>query len=230
MDTGGFRETYQANLPFPHIVIDHAFDLDLVRRIEQEICSFGDWDGEKSFFGSQKKRHCANLGKLPPTTRSLIDYMNGPAFLGILENLTGISGLIPDPYMFGGGVHSIARGGFLKIHADFNWHEKLQLHRRLNLLLYLNSDWDDAWGGLLELWDAEMQAKRLAISPVINRLVVFNTTDFSYHGHPEPLQCPEGRTRNSIALYYYSATRPEHETRRGKSAQTEYRPRTSGEF
>jgi Rps23 Pro-64 3,4-dihydroxylase Tpa1-like proline 4-hydroxylase len=230
MQVSALKEKYQNNQPFPHIVIDDAFDLELIKNIEQEIIAFTNWDGEKQFFGSQKKRHCGTFSKLPPATRLLIEHLNGPAFLETLENLTGIAGLIPDPYLFGGGVHSISRGGFLKIHADFNWHQKLQLHRRLNLLLYLNSGWDEAWGGLLELWDAGMQSKRLEIAPIINRLVVFNTTDFSYHGHPEPLNCPEQRTRNSIALYYYSSSRPEHEIRRGKSVQTDYQPRIPGEF
>jgi Rps23 Pro-64 3,4-dihydroxylase Tpa1-like proline 4-hydroxylase len=221
---------YQNNRPFPHIVIDDAFDPAMVKRVEQELAAFEDWDGEKAFFGSRRKRHCATWAKLPPATQRLLIDLNGPQFLPALEALTGISGLIPDPYLHGGGVHSIRRGGFLKIHADFNWHQRLQLHRRLNLLLYLNSDWNAAWGGALELWDADMTGRQVEIDPVFNRLVVFGTTDSSFHGHPEPLACPEDRVRNSIALYYYTATRPEHEVRRGRSDRTDYRERVPGEF
>ena len=54
--------------------------------------------------------------------------------LEFLETLTGIDGLVPDPYFAGGGLHQIVRGGFLKVHADFNWHPKLRLDRRLNML------------------------------------------------------------------------------------------------
>ena len=230
MQVSELNKQYQDNQPFPHIAIDDAFNIEMVREVERELSVFSDWDGEKSFYGSSKKRHCASPGKLPPATVMLLNYLNSAEFLQPLETLTGISGLIPDPYYYGGGVHSIIRGGFLKIHADFNWHEKLQLHRRVNLLLYLNSDWDPSWGGALELWDATMEKKHVAVMPVINRLVIFNTTDFSYHGHPEPLNCPENRVRNSIALYYYSANRPENEIRNGKSLDTDYRPRTPGEF
>jgi Rps23 Pro-64 3,4-dihydroxylase Tpa1-like proline 4-hydroxylase len=221
---------YRENQPFPHIVIDNAFDTNVVRRVEEEIIGFTDWDGEKSFFGSQRKRYCGSIARLPPAVRLMIGYLSAPEFLGTLETLTGIDGLIPDPYLYGGGVHSILRGGFLKIHADFNWHEKLRLHRRLNLLLYLNSDWSESWGGALELWDSKMKSKVVEVLPIINRLVVFDTTDVSFHGHPEPLKCPDGKARNSIALYYYTVERPEHEIPRGKSVQTDYRQRVAGEF
>lgn len=230
MDIQRLRARYEAARPFPHIVVDNAFDPAMVKRVEDELATFEDWDGEKAFYGSRKKRHCATVGKLPPATQMMLAYLNGPEFLPALEALTGIDGLIPDPYLYGGGVHSIRRGGFLKIHADFNWHQRLQLHRRLNLLLYLNSGWNEAWGGALELWDGEMKAKGAEIAPLFNRMVVFSTTDFSYHGHPEPLACPEDRVRNSLALYYYTATRPEHEVQRGRSTDTDYRARRPGDF
>src|SRR5581483_6543461 len=116
-------------------------------------------------------------------------------------------GLIPDPYFTGGGLHQIERGGYLKIHADFDRHEKLGLQRRLNVLVYLNRDWDESYGGALELWDRAMTHPVVRVLPVFNRCVVFSTTDQSYHGHPEPLTCPPDRRRRSLALYYYTAAR-----------------------
>ncbi len=103
------------------------------------------------------------------------------------------------------------RGGFLKVHADFNWHPKLKLDRRLNVLIYLNRDWKDEYGGALELWDRSMTGPEKSVLPVFNRTVVFSTTDFSYHGHPHPLACPEATTRKSVSLYYYSNGRPDEE-------------------
>jgi Rps23 Pro-64 3,4-dihydroxylase Tpa1-like proline 4-hydroxylase len=90
------------------------------------------------------------------------------------------------------------------VHADFNRHEKLNLDRRLNLLLYLNRDWKEEYGGHLQLWTRDMGRCVVKVLPVFNRCVVFSTTDFSYHGHPDPLTCPPGRTRKSIAMYYYT--------------------------
>jgi hypothetical protein len=109
-------------------------------------------------------------------------------------------------------VHRIRRGGFLDVLADFNRHDRLRLDRRLNLLLYLNRDWDDAWGGQLELWDEAMTRAVHRISPRFNRVVVFSTTDRSFHGHPGPLSCPPERARTSLALYYYTNGRPAGES------------------
>jgi Rps23 Pro-64 3,4-dihydroxylase Tpa1-like proline 4-hydroxylase len=110
-------------------------------------------------------------------------------------------------------LHQIKRGGYLEVHADFNRHSKLKLDRRLNLLLYLNQDWRDEYGGHFELWNADMTRPVRKILPLFNRCAVFSTTSTSYHGHPTPLACPAGRTRKSIATYYYSNGRPEEEVR-----------------
>jgi hypothetical protein len=104
------------------------------------------------------------------------------------------------------------RGGFLKVHADFNYHPTTRFHRRLNLLVYLNGDWQEGWNGNLELWDSRMSRCAKSVSPQLNRCVVFATTDTAYHGHPRPLCCPETVTRKSLALYYYTADRPTQST------------------
>lgn len=140
--------------------------------------------------------------------RRFLDAMNGFEMLLFLERLTGIEGLIPDPYFGGGGLHQIEPGGFLKVHADFNVHPKLHLDRRLNMLIYLNKDWREEYGGHLELWDREARMCRTRILPLFNRTVVFSTTDTSFHGHPHPLTSPPGVTRKSVSLYYYTAGRP----------------------
>ena len=132
-----------------------------------------------------------------------------PPFLAFLEALTGIGPLIVDPTLFGAGLHQILRNGSLQIHADFNSHRQLRLERRVNVFLFLNHDWDDAWGGELELWNRPMTQCEARIAPVRNRLVVFSSTDYSYHGHADPLACPPHRSRRSIAMYYYTRDRPQ---------------------
>ena len=134
--------------------------------------------------------------------------LNSGPFLAFLERLTGINGLIADPHLRGGGVHIIRRGGKLGIHADFNHHKRLKVFRRLNLLLYLNREWDEAWGGHLELWNRDKTRCCRRIAPVFNRTVIFDTSNFSYHGHPEPLECPQDESRKSLALYYYTVDCP----------------------
>ena len=134
-------------------------------------------------------------------------------FLLFLETLTGIDNLLPDPYFIGGGLHLSGRGDFLKVHADFNWHHKLQAHRRLNALTYLSDTWDEEWGGAVEFWDKDMNGAVDKAYPIFNRLVVFSTSENSNHGQPEHNKCPEGTYRKVLNLYYYT-TAPRRRRRR----------------
>jgi hypothetical protein len=160
---------------------------------------------------AEKKLATKTEAQLGDWTRFLLYQFNSSIFIDFLEKLTGIGGLLPDPHLWGGGLHQIERGGFLKIHADFTRHPVLPLDRRLNVLLYLNEGWQDSYGGHLELWDEQMTRCEARILPAFNRCVIFSTTAFSFHGHPDPVACPPGQTRKSLALYYFSNGRPEEE-------------------
>ncbi|HSP34439.1 MAG TPA: 2OG-Fe(II) oxygenase, partial [Thermoanaerobaculia bacterium] len=191
-----FRQQYASATPFPHIVLDHLFDdVDL----ERVLRDFPSPDAMRWVnFNNPNERKLGffhESSSITPGVRTFLEAMNGFEMLLFLEQLTGIEGLIPDPYFGGGGLHQIEPGGFLKIHADFNVHPKLHLDRRLNMLVYLNKDWREEYGGHLELWDAGARSCRKRILPTFNRTVVFSTTDTSYHGHPHPLASPTGVTR-----------------------------------
>jgi Rps23 Pro-64 3,4-dihydroxylase Tpa1-like proline 4-hydroxylase len=125
--------------------------------------------------------------------------------------LLGIADLIPDPHFRGSGVHQTLPGGYLSVHADFNRYEKYDMHRRVNAFIFLNPNWQDSYGGHLELWSRNLRVCGAKIRPDFGRFVVFSSTDFSYHGHPSPLTCPTDRSRRSLALYYYTRTRPKTE-------------------
>jgi hypothetical protein len=146
-----------------------------------------------------------------PATRRLVAELNSGPFLASLTALTGIEGLIADGTLTGGGQHQIARGGRLGVHADFPEHPENGLARRLNVIVYLNEDWQPEWGGALELWDADMARCVRRVQPELGRLVVFSTTRTAFHGHPDPLQCPEGVTRKSLALFYFTKDQPDGE-------------------
>jgi Rps23 Pro-64 3,4-dihydroxylase Tpa1-like proline 4-hydroxylase len=206
-----YREDYQQAKPFPHIVIDNFLPEFVLDNILTEFPKAGDIDWQKFENKAEKKLANKHEKHMGDNTRSLLYQFNSSTFIEFLENITGIEGIIPDPHFEGGGLHQIERGGYLKMHVDFNRNNKLHLDRRLNLLLYLNKDWKEEYGGYLELWDKEITQCEKKILPVFNRLVIFTTTDFSYHGHPEPLTCPEGWTRKSLALYYYTNGRPAEE-------------------
>jgi hypothetical protein len=121
----------------------------------------------------------------------------GPAFLQVLQKVTNMWGLMPDPYMFGGGLHATASGGKLAVHADYNKHPFFKLDRRLNLLIYLNEGWKEENGGCLELWDREMKGCAKRVLPEFNQTVLFATDSSSFHGQPEPVVGPPGLWRKS---------------------------------
>jgi len=158
--------------------------------------------------------------KFGPKTKVLMHFLNSEPFLMFLSDLSGITNLIADPYFEGGGCHQIKPGGMLKIHADFNKHRTLGLDRRLNFLIYLNKDWKEEYGGHFELWKTDMSESRAKILPIFNRVAMFSTTDYSFHGHPDKLNCPEDRSRKSLALYYYTNGRPKEEVNDGLEDHT----------
>lgn len=223
-----WRERYREAQPFPHVVVDGLFDAAVLESVVAEFPSQDEAFWIRHVHKNSLKLALNQPQHMGPTTRSLLAALNSAAFLGVLETLTGIDGLIPDPYLEGGGLHQIGPRGFLGIHADFNVHRKLKLDRRLNLLLYLNQDWPERYGGELELWDRGMQAAQRRVAPLFNRMVVFSTTDDSYHGHPEPLRCPEDRSRKSLALYYYTVGRPDSEKSAAHSTLYQQRPSKTG--
>lgn len=155
------------------------------------------------------KFHIGNVASLSAPLRMTIGFLNSPGFIGDLAAITGFKKLIGDPNHYGGGLHMILPGGRLDVHVDFNYHTTLRAHRRLNLLLYLNEDWRWPWGGELELWrDPDDSGPAVSIWPNMGTMVVFETSERSWHGHPKPLECPPGVARKSIALYYYEPGDP----------------------
>lgn len=196
---------YRGATPFPHVVIDDFLDPDLA---EEASAAFPIADDEiwihYSHYNSDK-HGLTKIDVIPEPMRSILMTLNSPSFLRHLEKLTGIHGLLADPDLEGGGLHQSQVGGYLNVHADFTVHPiRRDLRRRVNLLVYLNDDWKDEYEGHLELWSRDMKTCHARISPLLNRCVIFDTDVDSYHGVPEPLRCPPDRTRNSMALYYYT--------------------------
>jgi Rps23 Pro-64 3,4-dihydroxylase Tpa1-like proline 4-hydroxylase len=122
----------------------------------------------------------------------------------------GIPKVMPDPYFSGGGLNATKSGGLLDVHVDGNYHDASGLNRRLNALIYLNPNWKSGWGGEFGIYDEHGDVCVKEVSPLFNRLVIFDSHDKSFHGLPAPLNFPEGEVRKSILLYYYTkAPRPD---------------------
>jgi hypothetical protein len=211
--------------PFPHIVIDNFLPTDVADRLLDAFPNHATGQAkayEMGYAGLHKTQFypgdCDGFG------HSFFLFCNSAPMLQFLEGLTSIKSLLADPYFEGGGFHQIERGGKLGIHADFRVNERLHLQRQLNMLIYLNKDWLEDWGGELELWDREMNGKARGVLPTFNRCVVFSTDATSHHGHPDALKCPEGIARKSIALYYYTASPRIYEDVPTTSTQYHARP------
>ncbi len=211
-----FRGKYAAGIPFPNISFEDFFNPVVLDSILDE---FPDLEGKYDIkYQTPNEIKLASRGerRFGPVSKAFTHFLNSEPFLQFLQELTSIEEtLMPDPYFEGGGFHQTKPGGFLKIHADFNKHRQTGLDRRLNVLVYLNKDWKDEYGGHFELWNRDMTKCVSKIPPRFNTMALFTTTDFSYHGLPNPLTCPPDRSRKSLALYYYTNGRPASEINKG---------------
>jgi len=207
------KENYINASPYPHIILKNFFNEDFLNNVLNEFPNLQQInDAEKYSNKNEVKLSYNKYERFPDKIKYLFDFLNSKTFLLFLQNLTGIKeNLLSDPYLMGGGLHEIKKEGVLKVHTDFNKHPFFNLDRRINVLVYLNKDWQECYGGGLELWDKKMEKCIKNIPPLFNNMVVFSTTDFSNHGHPDPLACPEDISRKSLALYYFSSGRSDNE-------------------
>ena len=199
-----FSNNYLAAKPFPHVIIDNFLEYECITNTLKGFKNVN-WASYNHF---NEKKSGNKTTNFDPLLKKTIEALNSEEFLEYLEKITGIQSLIPDHELGSGGVHRSTKGGYLNIHADFTVHPyNKNWHRRVNLLLYLNDVWEESWGGQLEFWDKKMKNCVKKITPLLNRCVIFNTDYDSFHGHPEPMTCPENVYRKSIALYYYTNTK-----------------------
>ena len=191
--------------PYQHVVIDSFLPESVFQQAmaDFDVVSKEQWTGYLHV--NERKFANSNPDTWGPTLQQIANELNSPEFVSLLEELTGIPNLLIDPTFEGGGLHQSLRGGFLNMHADFTVHpHQRQWKRRLNLLLYCNENWLPEYGGGLELWDATMSHAEKVVQPLGNRVLIFATDATSFHGHPDPLQCPDGVARRSMALYYFT--------------------------
>lgn len=213
------QQHYLAQNPFPHVVFEDFLRHEHLRALvdgfpppDDRVWKTKDSDKTRNKHDIRYSQVRTKDSFFQPAARSVIWEFNSGDFCAFLSHLTGVPYLQPDPYFIEGGFHMVGDKGFLMPHADFSHHPS-GLERRVNLLLYLNDDWKEEWGGALNLYDTDGKVAH-TISPVLNRCLIFNTSDTSFHGHPEPMNLPEGVWRRSLALYYYSAPRPERERKK----------------
>ena len=192
-------------VPFDYWVIDDFVEEDVAKQLSQDFVDFYNKDWFEYDSPLEVKKTLNNWWDFPPTTYKFIEFLNSQEFISMLSRVTGIDNLRPDPGLHGAGWHIHGNGGKLNVHLDYSLHPKLDLQRKLNLILYLTEDWDPEWGGNLEFWSGDSnsaESKAKIVECIFNRAVIFDTTQNSWHGFPDRINCPEGKYRKSIAMYY----------------------------
>jgi hypothetical protein len=211
-EQGLIQQWNDAAKPFRYLVFDNFLVPAKAEAILLEYPDIrqGEWNGT-TYIHQKNKFTKTKFDSDTPHLQRIFDELNGTKFLDFLEKITGIPGLLGDPELFGGGLHQSVSGAFLNVHVDFNLHEKTKYHRRMNAIIYMNKDWDETYNGYLELWDMKTKTQLENIAPLFNRLVIFETNEVSFHGHPKQLNTPKGVSRKSLAVYYYTKERPTSE-------------------
>ncbi len=199
---------YAVGWPYPFTVLDNFLPPKTAMLAAQAFPPVTDESWIHYLHYNERKHGLNKWDAIPEPLKEVIQELNSPRFLALLEKITGIRGLLADDLLEGGGLHQSSRNGFLNVHADFTVHPlRPTWRRRVNLLIYLNPEWNPDWGGNLELWTRDMNRCEKEIQPLFNRAVIFNTDDDSFHGVPNPIQCPEDQSRSSLALYYFTESK-----------------------
>ena len=201
--------------PYKHIVLDNFLPEELANICLSQFPGLdtpgwehaNDLDIEVKFRTTWKSEF-----DIPEGIVDAVRILNSSIMLKAIGDRIAIPKLIPDPYFTGGGLNVTNRGGLLDVHVDGNYHDATGLNRRVNAIVYLNRDWMPEWGGEFGVYDNKGEICVKKVAPLFNRLVVFDSHDFSFHGLPDPINFPAGISRKSIILYYYTySPRPDHQ-------------------
>lgn len=208
---------YRESKPCPHILLKDFLETEIAHEAAMQFPRAATEEWTQYKHANENKLGMAKRQLFPPALGAVVDELNSPEFVAWISELTGIPNLMPDSMLEGGGLHQSGPGGYLNVHTDFSMHHfHTHWRRRVNLILYLNPQWHEEWGGSLELWarSAEGKMARCAAKypPLLNHALIFTTDERSLHGFPDPLTCPEGESRKSLALYYYTVERDQKVT------------------
>jgi hypothetical protein len=218
------NQNYNERSPYPYAYFDGLFDDSLLDQVNNEIDQSSFAKDSREIEGEEVKIRSdfEDNEALPTAIKQVFEIINGGKFLNLTTHLTGIKGLISDPYYDGGGVNIIENNGTLAVHIDGTNQHRMQVCRRINAILFLNDHWDPAWNGYHEQWQyvhknlspfdehQQWQCVRKVL-PKKNRLYIFTTNDHSWHGHAGVLTVPESVQRRSLITYYYTTTRPKED-------------------
>jgi len=226
IDRRALRDQVRNAKPFPNLCLDNFLSQQFAEQVCQAFPSFEDAQGMGRVFSAvneKRKVQVVESKKFPPPVVQLNQVLASPDFLDLLSYVFDIPNLVADSELVGGGMHETGPEGRLDVHVDFNYIEERALHRRLNILIYFNKDWREEWGGRVELWDRDVKVCHHSFLPILNRCIIFETSEISYHG-VTAVKCPAGVSRKSFAAYYYTREAPAHWNGTSHSTMFKARP------
>jgi len=210
IDKEKFKKEFLAREPFPYFCIDDFLNEEFANEVHDSFPAYQEAQKlGKEFTAVNEKRKVQITGasSFSPAIKKLNDLLASKEYVDMWSDLTGVPNLLADASLTGGGIHETNSGGHLDVHVDFNYNEEMQAHRRLNILIYFNKDWQEEYGGYLDVWDKDIKKCYGSFKPKFNRACGFLTSDISFHG-VTPITCPEGVIRKSFATYYYTKEAP----------------------
>jgi hypothetical protein len=200
----GLQTIFKQARPTPNIVLDNFLPKETALELARECASIPSDAWTKFTRNGSSMEECKTL-TLMQSARRAVEELNGSAFIGWLERVTGVQGLIADPHLTGAGYSRSYAGDTLQIHNDFNWNEQLKLHRTLSVIIYLSPGWNPEWGGGLDFYDQRRQNVVKTVDCLYNRMLVWQYHPRNFHGYTTPLSCPSHITRNTLRLFYYTS-------------------------
>ena len=214
--------------PYPHLVIDGLFNADWLSLIESEFRDIRRHDWNTSENPAERRSGTRPDTRLPPATQTYFDLIYSGPFVRLLTQITGAPNLLPDPELWGGGMHQVPKGGRFEVHVDFQKHPRNKLDNRFALITFLNKDWPESQGGALELWEPDRSRCAAKVYPEFGRTILFKQSLETPHGLPTPITGPDGTIRRSLLAYYY--TNGVEEAGRGDSLTTAFVRRAQSNF
>jgi Rps23 Pro-64 3,4-dihydroxylase Tpa1-like proline 4-hydroxylase len=207
LDINQLAHEFQNQKPFPSICIDNFLNIDFANEVADAFPSFEEAQKMGRGFNAVNERgkyQITDSSAFPAPIKQLHNSLASEDFLQMMSKMSGIEGLVADDELVGGGIHQTGPRGHLDVHVDFNYIVDRKLHRRLNILVFFNHDWQEQWGGNLELWDQDVKICHHKFLPIFNRCCIFQTSEISFHG-VSAVKCPADACRRSFAAYYYTA-------------------------
>lgn len=203
-ESESFKQSYRTAKPYPHLVIDDLFEPELLDRLVAEYPEPQNRDWLVWDTNNELKTTSRGIDGLSTFTQMFCLWLNSRDVIKTIESIVGIDNMVGDPLFHGAGLHEMYRDGWLEMHADYTKHFTLPLMRRVNMLIYLNRDWDSSWGGDLVMRDEQNKDHQASYAPYFNRTIIFPTTAKTFHGVPKTLSCPVNCSRKLLSIYYWT--------------------------